>query len=67
MKNNNSNFLRSANHKEINTMSNISPEKNLKEVNTSSAKPIFSIADLWNIQKNRRTGFAKRRNSAFAW
>lgn len=67
MKNNQINFLRTSNHQEINNSSLETKTMGASETNHETVKQVFSSADLWNIQKNSKTGFARRRVSTLCW
>lgn len=60
MKNTNNNTATTLNNKEILNTTNASKELNAAE-NIATSNPIFSSVDLWHIQKQVRTAFARRR------
>ena len=62
MKNKHSNFLNSLNHQEI--INGVIETKTMgaSETNHAPIKQIFGAVDLWNIHKNSKTGFARRRS-----
>lgn len=67
MKNKHSNFLRTLNHQEIFNGSIETATMGASETNHASLKQVFSSVDLWNIHKNSKTGFARRRINKICW
>lgn len=62
---NSQNIVTNLSSQEITEIPNQVNEIITKEINHENGKTIFSVADLWNIQKNIRTSFTKRRHYSF--
>lgn len=67
MKNKHSNFLRTLNHLEITNGSLETKTLGTPETNLTQVKQVFNSVDLWNIQRNSKTGFARRRVNTLCW
>lgn len=65
MKNNNCNFLRNLNHKEVSNSATEIKTIIETETNSSAVKSVFTSVDLWNIHKNSKTSFTRKRTSSF--
>ncbi len=64
MKNNNCNFLRNLNHKEVSNSATEIKTIIETETNPSAVKSVFTSVDLWNIHKKSKTSFTRRRTSS---
>ena len=62
--NNNNNTI--LNNLSVNEMNNLTKIVNETVDSMSTNKSTFSSADLWNIQRNYRSGFSARRRNIFA-
>lgn len=67
MKNKHNNFLATLNFQEIFNGSTETKTMGASETNHTPVKQVFSAVDLWNIHKNSKSGFARRRLSTLCW
>ena len=67
MKNKHGNFLRTLNHQEIFNGSVETQTMGSSETNHAATKQVFRSVDLWNIHKNSKSGFARRRVNPLFW